>query len=191
MRPKEAIDNIRRITRDMTPEQKKKYFRDYYLGPLLAVLVGLIFLVWFIVDTVIASRPKLITGQLVNVEISEEMEQKLTTGFEEYYSTLDPDAKKKGRAFISDTEYIDITNSDPTQMNAEKLAVLQAQMASGNVTYVYTDKVIYDIMLKAELIDDSKTVEIFPNYIIFTVKDASPEVTAAFSDYILQETGGQ
>lgn len=191
MRPKEAIDNIRRITRDMTPEQKKKYFRDYYLGPLLVVLFILILAVWFIVDTVRASMPQLISGLLVNVEISEEMEQKFTTGFEEYYATLDPDAKKKGRAFVSDTQYIDMKNPDPAQMNPEKLAVVQAQMASGNVNYLYTDKEIYDIMLKAELIDDSKTVEIFPNYIIFTINDTSPEVTKAFRDYILQETGGQ
>ena len=75
MRPKEAIDNIRRITRDMTPEQKKKYFRDYYLGPLLVVLFVLILAVWFIVDTVRASMPQLISGLLANVEISEEMEQ--------------------------------------------------------------------------------------------------------------------
>ncbi|MCR5208745.1 MAG: hypothetical protein K6C99_00870 [Lachnospiraceae bacterium] len=183
---KEKIENLREITRDMTPAQKKKYFSDYYLLPLIGIVIGLLILISFFLDIHNGGTESLTVGCPVNVELTDAQIVYLCSGFDEYYyQSRGKKYGSEGLSLVTDSEFIDFTQLDEvTQVNTQKLGILESQIAAGEIDYLYTDKTSYDFFMNTDLFDDSKTIKISSNYIIFTYNSLSDDIMKALTEYV-------
>ena len=186
MKLKEKIAGLREITRDMTPAQKKKYFSDYYLLPLIGVVIGLLILISFFLDIQKSGKDTLTVGCPVNLELTDAQIVYLCAGFDEYYyGSRGIKYGSEGLSLVTDSEFIDFTKLDElTQVNTEKLGILETQIAAGEIDYLYTDKTSYDFFMQTDLFDDSKTIKVSSNYIIFTYNSLSDDIMKALTEYI-------
>lgn len=68
----------------MNKEQKISYIKTYYLGPIVVAIAVLMFIIWFVLETVVFHKEVLLSGCTVNVRISDETKSYLTDGLLEY-----------------------------------------------------------------------------------------------------------
>lgn len=84
--------------REMDGDRKRKYFRDYYLLPVLLILVLIFFLVWFIRDAVTAGKV-VYSGATVGFDVTEDGQTFMTEGF---IQSLDKKYAKRTATLSSD-----------------------------------------------------------------------------------------
>lgn len=117
----------------MNKEQKISYYKSYYLLPTIALLIGLILLLWFIKDTFFQKKA-VNSGCVYGVEITEEEKYALTEGYLDYYDYN----KKKYCAYLSTDNMFENTEQQ-MDANAHEMALI-AQITAGDIYYLIYDK---------------------------------------------------
>lgn len=106
---------------EMSRREKISYFKSYYLGYLIAIVLGIILAVAFVHDAIIASKDELSSGIVMDLTLSKDGTRALTDGLKKY-------AGSKDDAFISNEMYFN--SDDPTLETG-----IQAQLAAGSYDY--------------------------------------------------------
>lgn len=125
----------------MNKEQKISYIKTYYLGPIVVAIAVLMFIIWFVLETVVFHKEVLLSGCTVNVRISDETKSYLTDGLLEY---LGGDSKKQIVNLNSDN-YVDYSKDDSAPygegMNGYMdQTMLFTQIAAGDFAYMILDE---------------------------------------------------
>ena len=125
----------------MNKEQKISYIKTYYLGPIVVAIAVLMFVIWFILETVVFHKEVLLSGCTVNVKISDETKSYLTDELLEY---LGGDSKKQVVNLNADN-YVDYSKDDSAPygegMNGYMdQTMLFTQIAAGDFAYMILDE---------------------------------------------------
>ncbi|MCR5215216.1 MAG: hypothetical protein K6E10_12445 [Eubacterium sp.] len=140
---KENVEEEKTKISEMTKEEKKQYFKDYYLKKCIVALVALILLIWFIVDISGNFKHRLYTGGFVNSELSEEGQAYLN---EEYMESLEISGMTN-RVDLAPAIFLD-------KEDAQTFTVFQAELAVNSYNFIVTDKMGLDFILAKECAAD-------------------------------------
>lgn len=142
---KEKITEELNKISNMDKAQKWDYFKTYYLVKTIALVIGLVLLVWFIKDTFL--QKKIVNaGCVYGVEISEEERIALTEGYLKYYD-INP---KKYASYVSTDNMFEGTEQQ-MDANAHEMALI-AQATAGEVFYLILDRENLEMMENSGII---------------------------------------
>lgn len=122
----------------MDKEKRIDYFKTYYLKITIAIIIGIILLAWFIVDTVFQKKGASM-GCAYEVAITDEQREELTEGYLEYYD-LNPHRYSAALAMDNMFE----GTEQQMDANSHEMALF-AQIAAGEVYYLILDRATLDL----------------------------------------------
>ena len=125
---KEYIEEEKTKFSEMTKAEKISYFKEYYLKLCIAAVVILGIAIWMLIDFTSGIGKVVVSGGVVNLEISDEGIKYLSDG---YITYLGDGAKGKN---VNLAPEIFISSEDATTYTA-----FQAELAINNYNYLITD----------------------------------------------------
>lgn len=125
-------DEINKISA-MNRAQKWSYYKTYYMWPTVAVVIGIVLLVWFFMDT-FGQKTAVANGCAFGVELSDAQIELITDG---YLRTYGYDASKYTAAVAVDNFFADTAQVMDAYSNT--MAVC-AQIAAGEIQYLILDE---------------------------------------------------
>ncbi|MBO4864243.1 MAG: hypothetical protein J5517_07745 [Eubacterium sp.] len=129
---KEYIAQEKEKLAEMTGEEKKQYFKDYYLKFVIGGVVVLILLIWFIVDISFSARPVAASGGMINLTLSDEGKTFLTDDYLEYLK-LNPRTNQVQLAS-------DIILSKGSETSYTDFMAMQAELATNSYNYLIVNE---------------------------------------------------
>lgn len=145
---------------DLTGKQKLEYFAQYYLGAVLLVIVLIGAFVWYGID-VYRSNMTVLSGGLINCEISDSGKDYLTKGFLTWGGY-----KKTKRAKVLESEEFNFSSDLEYEENYLDLT-LRAAIMTGEVDY---------LIVREDAIDNYATTDYFQDMNkIVSVADCNPD----------------
>lgn len=118
----------------LPPGQRWDYFVSYYLWWCLGLLFALACLFLFFFDVKDSRRELVLSGILVNTEVSPEGQAFLTEGF------LSENTESRDGRIYAEREYILFAGAEDTLDQYRRVMALTAQVAAGEVDYLILDR---------------------------------------------------
>lgn len=146
---KEYIEEEKLKFSEMTKDEKVEYFKDYYLKPCIVGVVVFALLVWLILDLTLNMKNSVVTGGVVNLELSEEGSEYLGDKYLEYLEL----SSRKNRADLAPDIFLD--REEP-----QTFTLFQAELATNTYNYLITDEKGLDFVADIECLADlDKTLD--------------------------------
>lgn len=128
---KEELEKVKK----MNGKQKWSYYKTYYLGPTIVIIILILCLAWFLYDSIISNKKILYSGGIMGVDITEEGRSYLS---DEYLNYLGGNPKKEMIALSADNF---LTVSEEEALNADGMDMaLYAQISVGEYDYFVMSK---------------------------------------------------
>ncbi len=140
---KEYIEDEKNKLSEMNKAEKKDYFKEYYLKTVIFAVIVLILLIWILIDVGINMRHSIVTGGVVNLDISEEGSLYLGNDYRDYLGK----SKLTNKVNIAPGIFLD--RNEP-----ESYTIFQAELATNSYNYLITDDVGLEFVNGIECLAD-------------------------------------
>lgn len=128
------LSEERRKIAAMDRKQRLRYFKDYYLGPVLVISFIVLGILWFVYDAFFSRMNVLYTGALVGCQVTEEGKKYLTEGFLEAVGGRDG----KDAVLLSEDLWIIFSEEDAEEYQAAD-SNIYVNIAAGDFDYMLID----------------------------------------------------
>ena len=146
---KEFVEEEKTKLGEMTKEEKKEYFKDYYLKNVIIAGIILVLLIWLMVDIGLNMRHSVVTGGVVNLELSNEGSSFLKEDYMKYLKL----GSMTNKVDLAPDIFLD--KEEP-----QSYTLFQAELATNTYNYLITDETGLGFVAGIECLADlDKTLE--------------------------------
>ena len=146
---KEFVEEEKTKLGEMTKEEKKEYFKDYYLKNVIIAGIILVLLIWLMVDIGLNMRHSVVTGGVVNLELSNEGSSFLKEDYMKYLKL----GSMTNKVDLAPDIFLD--KEEP-----QSYTLFQAELATNTYNYLITDETGLGFVTGIECLADlDKTLE--------------------------------
>ena len=146
---KEFVEEEKTKLAEMTKEEKKEYFKDYYLKNVIIAGIILVLLIWLMVDIGLNMRHSVVTGGVVNLELSNEGSAFLKEDYMKYLKL----GSMTNKVDLAPDIFLD--KEEP-----QSYTLFQAELATNTYNYLITDETGLGFVAGIECLADlDKTLE--------------------------------
>lgn len=180
---KQKIDKEFKKFKGLSKEEKKSYYLTYYLVPTIIVVVVIVALAMLIYTMTFGKKESIIVGTLLNVDIAENTEDYLTSGFVEYCN-----GEKKHTAEIASRIILSIQeDGSVSDGDYNDVMALSTLVMSGGVDYFIASEEVLPyieqqcIYMSLEQVVDNEFIEEHKdNIVYFTESSTGNQFPAAY-----------
>ena len=146
---KEFVEEEKTKLAEMTKEEKKEYFKDYYLKNVIIAGIILVLLIWLMIDIGLNMRHSVVTGGVVNLELSNEGSAFLKEDYMKYLKL----GSMTNKVDLAPDIFLD--KEEP-----QSYTLFQAELATNTYNYLITDETGLGFVAGIECLADlDKTLE--------------------------------
>lgn len=146
---KEFVEEEKTKLAEMTKEEKKEYFKDYYLKNVIIAGIILVLLIWLMIDIGLNMRHSVVTGGVVNLELSNEGSSFLKEDYMKYLKL----GSMTNKVDLAPDIFLD--KEEP-----QSYTLFQAELATNTYNYLITDETGLGFVAGIECLADlDKTLE--------------------------------
>ena len=146
---KEFVEEEKTKLAEMTKEEKKEYFKDYYLKNVIIAGIILVLLIWLMIDIGLNMRHSVVTGGVVNLELSNEGSSFLKEDYMKYLKL----GSLTNKVDLAPDIFLD--KEEP-----QSYTLFQAELATNTYNYLITDETGLGFVAGIECLADlDKTLE--------------------------------
>lgn len=150
---KEAVRKELNKWKGMDKKQKREYFNDYYRAKVIVIVIGIVMLFSIASEVRMSKREVVLSGCMVNTNISEEGKKLLTTDYLERMKK----SPKKSTAYLGEC-YIDFEPAEQVMDSNSDQMVLYAQIAAREYDYLLLDSSALWSMAYMDVYDDLRLI---------------------------------
>lgn len=138
-------------------KEKIRFFKDYYLGKAILLVLAVIFIMWFIYDAFISNKEIVYSGGLLYCTVSEEGKTALTDGF---LKEIPTSMRIKQKVNLTDDLTMDFTETSPEELTPDESQdqYLFPQMSAGYYDYFLIDGKFIDHYMLLDYFKDSTEI---------------------------------